>query len=452
MLLAIAIVAVWSVVQPREPAPAATTPVASASASAAQTASAIAVAPVPLVVYFARDELPPLRSTALGSVPARNTIEDRIGARVSALWSSATPPPPDSFNAFKNAGRTGSSGSMSQSTRVDGDLATVTFGLPGGWGVSDALRSLGLYQQLVYTISEEPGIRRVLIKEEGKPSAVIGTITVSGPVTREDVLRYAATTETNVTSDGVEVAQEVAGIGVSIDGDPFGFMVGRQQVGVGRVGVQLRSPGAARVGSRPRFTASLERCDPPSCLGGNWTLSVILPNASWPAARPTYEQTFDRTPIRSVRAASFQGGTVTVAIRLDEALPWRVASEPQPDGSVLLFIDVGGHVSTTSDSVAIYNPTPDQGMGDRARGCSPCGVTGAARTPDGVVGWRVRDGAGHDVAHGTTAVSRASASAWGTFTALATVPPGLIGQVAIEVFTLIGGRESGLVSLPITLH
>src|SRR5207247_1754723 len=159
-----------------------------ATTTPVQTASAIAVSPVPLVVYYARDGLPPFRASALGSVPSRNSVEDRIGARLSALWG-AQPRfvPPDMSNPFAKSGRVGSHGQLGTEVRIDGDLATVTFDLPGGWGVTSATESRGLYQQLVYTITDDLEIRRALIKEKGKAEAVIGTLSITQPATREDV-------------------------------------------------------------------------------------------------------------------------------------------------------------------------------------------------------------------------------------------------------------------------
>src|SRR5438046_10398269 len=74
-------------------APARATPSASPLSSATvaattgtiQTASPIAVAPAPLVVYYARQGLPPFRATALGGVPSRNGREDRHGGPSRAL-------------------------------------------------------------------------------------------------------------------------------------------------------------------------------------------------------------------------------------------------------------------------------------------------------------------------------------------------------------------------------
>ena len=126
---------------------------------------------------------------ALGGVPSRNTVEDRIGARLSALWGVQRPGavPAGASNPFAKSGRVGSQGQLGTEVRIDGDLATVTFDLPGGWGVTSATESRGLYQQLVYTITDDPEVRSAFIKEKGKAEAVIGTLSIAQPATREDV-------------------------------------------------------------------------------------------------------------------------------------------------------------------------------------------------------------------------------------------------------------------------
>jgi len=422
-----------------------------------QTASPIAVAPAPLVVYYARQGLPPFRATALGGVPSRNSVEDRIGARLSALWG-AQPRfvPPDMSNPFAKSGRVGSQGQLGTGVRIDGDVATVTFDLPGGWGVTSASESQGLYQQLVYTITEDPEIRRALIREKGKAEAVIGALVIAEPATREDVAGYtfSGTKTPTIVGDGTQVPEELTDIGVAIDSDILtrGFV--GNEVGLGRVGVDLRATGSVPGGRLdPRFTATLERCDPPSCDGGKWTLAVTLPDLTWPAGRPAYNETFDRSPIRSVRAAEFQGGTVAIAVRLDDARPWRVAIEPTGTDTARLYIDIGGVSADVNENIAVYLPGPDQAAGDRASGCT-CRVRGAARVSEGKIRWRVRDGTGREVARGNAMASRGTGPVWGVFTTTITIPPAVEGQPTLEVFSLSSrdGSEQDLIRIPLTLH
>jgi len=429
-----------------------------ATTAPVQTASAIAVSPVPLVVYYARDGLPPFRALALGGVPSRNSVEDRIGARLGALWGVQRPGavPAGASNPFAKSGRVGSQGQLGTEVRIDGDLATVTFDLPGGWGVTSATESRGLYQQLVYTITDDPEVRSAFIKEKGKAEAVIGTLSIAQPATREDVAGYtfSGTKTPTIVGDGTQVPEELTDFGVAIDSDILtrGFV--GTEAGLGRLAVDLRATGSVPGGRLdPRFAATLERCDPPSCDGGKWTLAVALPDVPWPAGRPAYAQTFDRSPIRSVRAAEFQGGAVAIAIRLDDARPWRVATEPTGTGTARLYVDIGGTSADVNENIAVYLPAPEQGAGDRATGCT-CAVRGAARVFEGNIGWRVRDGNGREVARGSAKASRGTGPVWGMFEATVTIPAGVAGQVSIEVFSLSprDGSEQDVIRIPVTVH
>jgi hypothetical protein len=154
-----------------------------------------------------------------------------------------------------------------------------------------------------------------------------------------------------------------------------------------------------------------------------------------------------------VRAAEFQGGTVAIAIRLDDARPWRVATEPTGTGTARLYIDIGGIPANVNENIAVYGPIPNQGMGDRATGCT-CTVQGTARVFEGSIGWRVRDGNGREVARGNVKASRGTGPVWGMFTAMVTIPAGVAGQVSIEVFSLgpRDGSEQDVIRIPVTVH
>lgn len=431
-----------------------TAPVA-ATTLPGESAVPIAVAPMQLVVYYVRDAVA-LRGSATGSVPVgRDSADTRIGARLSALWGTQ-PPPPGASNPFFKSGRTGNRGQLGTSIRVEGDLATVTFDLPGGWGVTSEGESRAVYQQLVYTITEEPGIRRALIKETGRADAVIGTLTITEPATREDVMGYSfsGAKTPSIVNLGTQMPAELTDVGVAVDTDILTRSFVRGYDGLARVGIDLRSTASPPDAHfDPRFTATLERCDPPTCDGGKWTLAVTLPDAKWPAGRPAYVDTFDHGPIRSVRAAEFQGGMVVVAIRLDDARPWRVATEPTGPGTARVYIDVGGRPTSVNENIAVYLPVPEQGAGDRATGCT-CRVEGAARVFEASVLWRVFDGSGREVARGNTTATRGTSAVWGTFATTVTVPPAVVGQATIEVFWLSprDGSAQDVVRLPVTLH
>lgn len=135
------------------------------------------------VVYFARDQLPPLmvfaEGAGLGATP-----EERVRSRLEALAAGPTPAVQDAFNVVPGIRAT------LASVRVEGDLAIVDYLAPrGDWGVDGAAKIRALLQQLVWTASEEPGVRRVLITQNGGETAVIGGegLVVDRPTTREEV-------------------------------------------------------------------------------------------------------------------------------------------------------------------------------------------------------------------------------------------------------------------------
>ena len=154
-------------------------------------------------VFFARDGLPPVNAT-VDLVGPLDRPEGRILARINALRdvrirempSGATNP----LSSVRPRTETTSAGTTQMSfeltARVDGDLATVEFGI-ADWGVRGAAQTDALVRQLVYTITDEPGIRRTLIKEKGKPNAVIDQLIINRPLSREDVFGYAQTARTS---------------------------------------------------------------------------------------------------------------------------------------------------------------------------------------------------------------------------------------------------------------
>jgi len=416
----------------------------------AQTASPIAVPAEPTVVFFARIGLPPLAATVPGHGGGRNLPEDRIGNRISALWG-AQQAPPDAFNVFAVTGRTSSGGQLETSVRIVGDLATVAFKV-SSWGVTTEAAARALIQQLVYTVSEESGIRRVLIAEEGKPTTVIAGVAIDKPLTREDVAGYSfsGTKTSSIRGDGTQVAEDIVSWSVTNEQTP----------GLGRFAVDLRARGAVP-GERldPRFSARLERCDGCGGAEGKWWIILDLldvpPTRNWSALgqQPT------GGPIRAVSGPpvidSLPQGlpNASFSIRVDDGRPWRVSVEPTGSGTARLYVDVGGRPSTVSESIAVYLPVPEQGAGDRATGCT-CKISGAARVFEASVAWRVRDGNGREVSRGGATASRGTSQVWGVFETTFTIPPNIVGTPTLEVFrqSPLDGSDRDVVAIPLTLH
>ncbi len=136
------------------------------------------------VAYFARDQDAPL-AVFLEGAGLGATAEDRIRSRLVALENGPTRAGADAFNvvATMNA--------RLRSVTIAGDLVTIDYRVPGDdWGINGSVVLRALVEQLVFTASEEPGIVRVLITQNGERGAVIGGegLTIDRPQTRRGLL------------------------------------------------------------------------------------------------------------------------------------------------------------------------------------------------------------------------------------------------------------------------
>ncbi|HEY8824851.1 MAG TPA: GerMN domain-containing protein, partial [Candidatus Limnocylindria bacterium] len=311
----------------------AASPTATPSASAPTTTATSTATPAPTVtptptrpdhqiVYFARDGQPPIsQHFDGGGVPT--TPDQRIFQRVSTLLHS-TQVPPNAFTAVPPQTSIGAN-----TVRISGDLATVDFSVTGGdWGVRGSAQTLALTQQLVYTVTEEPGIRRVLITQNGGAPATIDQLVVTKLLTREDVFGYSF----------------VAGLGqnngISSGGDDSIAHVGARLVSAttdgSRVVVKLEGRGPnGQVADLPSFSAWLEQSDDLAVTNGKYGLYVQLQwngggNSNGAAGLTVYDQ----TPLRVVTT----NGNNVFRIELDDARPWRAY---MPSASQLV-IEIGG--------------------------------------------------------------------------------------------------------------
>ncbi len=136
------------------------------------------------VAYFARDLDVPvavfLEGAGLGASP-----EERIRSRLAALENGPARVEPDAFNVVATMR------ARLRSVTIAGDLVTIDYLAPDGdWGVNGSASLRALVQQLVFTASEEPGIVRVMITQNGEPGSVIGGegLVVDRPQTRRGLL------------------------------------------------------------------------------------------------------------------------------------------------------------------------------------------------------------------------------------------------------------------------
>jgi hypothetical protein len=428
------------------------------SSTPAVTSSPVAVDPNRdrIWLYFARDQLPPVGAN-VGY--AEGAAGSGISSRISALRNSveANEIPPGATNPFaKVAPSVGGTSTLGISVRVQGDLATVEFDIPTGWGVRGSAESLALLQQLVYTITEEPGIRRALVTEKGKPNAVIDQLVVDRPLAREDVFGYGTTsTAQSIEDDGDDTVADLVDWRASVDD---------VSPGLGRFVVELAPTSSAAPQPMPKFTARLERpTQEKRTDDGKWVLRVELPDAVWQQSQGEAFhccplKAVGKTPIREVAAYPLNttplpgpgtrgGGAyrgVGFAVVLDDARPWRVSVLHNP---LRLVVDVGGTPRAVSDSVAVYAPRP----GDTGRTVT---ISGFARSFEAHVAWRIKDSRDRIVAEGFTIASIGTSPVWGSFQTNATIPATVSGNVTLEVFWASprDGADVGLVQIPLTVR
>jgi immunoglobulin-like protein involved in spore germination len=452
IVLALAI-GTWLARPAEERGPAAASPTApSGSSSPSTTAPPASATPAQdqIWVYFARDGLPPTGGFATGSFDNRRP-ESRILSRLNALRQAKTGIPAGATNAFAEPTPTQSGSSTFGVTAflIQGDLATVEFDLSNGWGVRGSAQSQGLLQQLVYTITEEPGVRRALITEKGKPNAVIDQLVIDKPLSREDVFGYAsAATPQSIEDPGDGVVAEIVDWRASVD---------EVAPGLGRFVVELKPTNSTEPRPYPKFTATLQQETGLNPDTGKWNIRVAMPDAVWlqtpgEAFHCCPVKPVAKTPIRYVAAGPLTGDPptgnayrgVVFGIYLDDARPWRVAILHNP---LRLVVDVGGAPQATSDSVAVYSPR----AGDTGRTVT---IGGFARAFEAHVAWRVKDSSARVVAEGFTTASLGTSPVWGSFQTTATIPANVSGNVTLEVFwpSPKDGEPMGLVQVPLMVR
>ncbi len=441
--------------------PVAASPTASAGSSSPVTTPGPAVATPAqdqIWVYFARDGLPPSGGFATGTFDDGRP-ESRILSRLNALrMAKALPLGTTNPFAPPTPTQSGSSTFGMSISLIQGDLATVEFDLSNGWDVRGSAQSLALLQQLVYTITEEPGVRRALIAEKGKPNAVIDQLVIDKPLTREDVFGYAIAATPKSIED--------AGDGTVADIVDWRASVHEVAPGLGRFVVELKPTNSTEPRPYPKFTATLERpTQEKRTDDGKWVIRVELPDAIWQQAQGEAFhccplKLVGKTPIRQVAAyplganptpspgpGALGGGAyrgVGFGIILDDARPWRVGVLHNP---LRLVVDVGGTPQATSDSVAVYSPR----AGETSRTVT---ISGFARAFEANVAWRIKDTAGREVAKGFTTASIGTSPVWGSFQTTATIPATVSGNVTLEVFwpSPRDGTDTGLVQVPLTVR
>jgi hypothetical protein len=362
------------------------------------------------------------------------SVETRIASRITALGSAhAGGMPYLATNALSL------DVSRGISVRVQGDTATVEFNVPNGWGVKGAAQTNALLQQLVYTITEEPGIRRALITETGKPNAVIDQVVLGAPLTREDVFGYAVRApvgkDWGISWGGDDSLAHVGGALESVD------------PGAARVIIGGRSVDTRAKTNLPSFSIWLESDDTKPATG-KYALNLQFQwNGGGSSSGGAYTSTYSESPLRSITADALPGTGVSVyRFELDDARPWRAY---MPDKTQLV-IEIGGDPRSTSERISVTAPKP----GDVASSGAPLHLTGSARVFEANVNWRLLDSASKEVASGHFNASLGSSAVWGTFDTRITLPANVRGNLTLELFEASpkDGSAQGLVRIPLTVR
>jgi hypothetical protein len=389
-------------------------------------------------IYLARPALPPIAVSWLMSGSATMSPAERIGTRLNglSLYQQSVP----GLTNYLAKNNFGSPGGGSAQVAIGGDLATVDLHLGAPLNASSHTEALGILQQLVYTATEEPGIRRVLFTQNGGQPLSIGDIKVDKPLAREDVFGYSATgpigKDSGISWGGNDSLPHIGGqlVGPIVDGT------------TARLTIAGRSAESGARAELPSFTLRLAPSDDTIAREAKYRLSLLLQwnggGASGGAAGTTI---YDQTPLRAITS----NGNNSFEFELDDARPWRAY---MPDKTQVV-IEIGGDPRATSDRISVTEPKPGDRTPGGAQFAQTVRLVGAARVFEANVSWRVRDSSGKIVATSRFNASLGNASLWGTFDNGFAVPASVHGNITLEVYEVSpkDGSDQGLVAIPLTV-
>ena len=424
--------------RPNETVPVAASPSATASTSAASASASPSAQPQQQSVYVWRDELPPTVKLANGGDP-RAPIEERIKARIEAL-----------NNAVSGLSGTTLLADPKQfyvrSVKIQGETATIDYS--ARFPPSGSAGDIALTQQIVYTATEEPTITRILVTENGQPMST-GHLLWDRPLTREDVSGYKSEIADGITDPGTgDVPPDQLRLSTTYSVDTF-------SPGLARFVIQIdRSSGALPQGFLPKFDAVLYGASTidQSGLRGKASLWVTVGGGDPKVGL----EIVDKSPLRSVNTIRYPDTrtATTYQLKLDARYPWRIFALANP---TRLVVDVGGTPQSVSDRIAVYSPARMETVGGAIIGRTPPPIpsqftlSGAARTFEANVVWRVKDSRQRIVAEGHTTATLGTSPVWGTFQTQISLPASVNGYVTLEVYEASpkDGSELGLVAIPL---
>jgi hypothetical protein len=417
------------------PAP---TPGVQASATAVPTATSASTAVDRDKIYLARPAGPPIAVSWLMSGGAVISPGERIAVRLNGLAGYQQSVPGLTNYLAKN--NFGSPGGSSAQVTIATDLATVDLHLGAPLNANAHSEAVGILQQLVYTATEEPGIRRVLFTQNGGQLLSIGDIKVDKPLAREDVFGYSV--RGSIGRDqgikgGGDTSPVILGSSVVTSND--GTLV--------TLTVEPRDADgkAARL---PPFEVWMDVGDDRSPTGGKYALNVsLLWNVTGSTGGAAHVNISDQTPLRATVDA-----TAFWRLELDDARPWRAYISPT---GTKLTVEVGGDPRATSDRISVTSPQAESLVPPLGNATSRTSrVVGSARVFEATVSWRIRDSAGKTVANGHFLASLGSSALWGTFDTQIPIAANVSGNVTLELYEASpkDGSEQGMVAIPFTVR
>lgn len=385
-------------------------------------------------VYTWRDGLAPA-SVHLDGVGTQSTPADRISSRVNAL-----------NNAVSGLGGTILLADPKQlyvaGVSISGDTATIDYSAP--IPLTGSLATTAMAQQIVYTATEEPGIRRVLVTVKGRP-ATMDQIVWDKPLTRDDVSGYGPWKD-EVITEGQSRACAPTCPSPSPAVLSNNYSVDTFAAGVARFVVQVDA------GDWEEFTITGGATN--DATNAWWSKYAIQIEVKGTEVKPGLE-IVDRSPLRAIQSVN-KGASTFYTLALDDHRPWRVALLNNPDR---IIVDIGGFARSISDTVAVYSPAPIQPVVGASLGSGPSVsrqfiVSGLSRTFEATTAWRVVDSARRVLASGTTTASRGTSAVWGTYQAAVQLPASVSGNVTLEVYWASprDGADTGLVQVPLVIR
>ena len=340
------------------------------------------------VIYFARDRLPPVGVHVPGA-GAGTTPAERIRSRLGALFVTRAP-----FGTFNTAL---AATARPEAVSVDAGLAVVDFRVLGDlWGVAGSAGTRAFIQQLIYTITEEPGVDRALITQNGGQMAIVNGegVMIDHPSGRADVAGYLvrASVDPIRSFEGEPPLTPLATLASSHSVDVVAPALARVTVELDRLGEDERW--------MPTFDARVLDGAP---LGAKHELRLSV----YDGLAPSSDVIVDRTPLRRLKIETSLEPRMTIyRLGLDDLRPWRVAVAFAP---IRIVLDVGGDPYAVSDNTAVYEPRFSERVGSGTK------LTGATRAFEAAFEYRFSDifeeplGGGHGMASfGTSAI-------WGLF-------------------------------------